>query len=665
MILTHKENGFGEMLIPPINNSYPPYVPIPTVQPFTYRDGLTYWEKLNYLIRYIKRHVLPYIDAGDKATYDQLIAQFEIFTDQINDKIADINEIIQAIIDNSIIVQDPLVAQMINDVNSTTRQALDEILDASLTPINGSINEITNDVKSINNELAFNLLDSRAEYVNRLDLSAPSRMQCVVRAENGEYFASQGVDGSTGTNDPQSVRISHTDANGRLIDTMTLVDSFHGTSIGVEYVNDTPYIWMPWLSGNPWGATKELVRFPYVPGKTMTRADTSITSLNRFGDSYVMVQLDPAENIAVYRTYTVPNGYGQDKYVKRYISEAKAGIDNPLGTITLPNGNQPGGVQITMQGFATIGDTFYRLTGNGSEYAEPNIITAYNWADGSEIGTLNVDDLGLSPDGTYGGGNFQEPEGLSTFRDADGNPQLYAGVVVGTNNADFKFEVYSFSGALARPDFDRSIRQIERVLPYTLNGVMRNVHHSITKISDITSPGYYYLTGSGFEAMEDKPDGAPSSGYMLYVSGNKGGSPAGAYQELTRYTLASNTPTIVYRRGISWTDSGSSHGDWYRLGGIPTDCEILNTTTTSLSDISRAGYYYLNGAVMAGLNDAPSGAPSAGYILTVSPNTGNDFHVQTLNRITSNAEPTSYRRIINAGSSPTQGPWYRETLEAV
>lgn len=100
--------------IPPATDStvtsYPyAFGPTPNITPFTYRDGLTYLERYEDLVRYLNRVVIPFI----------------------NDQVA-------IIIENGAELQDPVMAEIINDVDSLTRAALDEIY---LTQ--GEFNDIT------------------------------------------------------------------------------------------------------------------------------------------------------------------------------------------------------------------------------------------------------------------------------------------------------------------------------------------------------------------------------------------------------------------------------------------------------------------------------------------------------------------------------------------
>lgn len=103
--------------IPPYDGGY---LEVPQVTPFTFRDGLTFLQRFEYLIVYINKTVLPTIN-------EQMNDLSEEYADEINKLIDQVNAAVEAIINSSIIVQDPVVAAMIGNTSSQTRQALDAL----------------------------------------------------------------------------------------------------------------------------------------------------------------------------------------------------------------------------------------------------------------------------------------------------------------------------------------------------------------------------------------------------------------------------------------------------------------------------------------------------------------------------------------------------------
>lgn len=97
------------------------------VQPFTYEDGLTVAETISRWLKYFREEILPILNNGIPGEIDrleQLIADLQAQIDIHEVRIDELEEMIQAIIDNSIIAQDPVVAALVNDSLSQTGIAL-------------------------------------------------------------------------------------------------------------------------------------------------------------------------------------------------------------------------------------------------------------------------------------------------------------------------------------------------------------------------------------------------------------------------------------------------------------------------------------------------------------------------------------------------------------
>lgn len=122
-----------------------PIIPLPdyywrptsSVQPFTYKDGMSYLQILERLRGYITKTLVPWLENE--------ISQFEGDVEtSIAALTAYVNSAVESIINDSIQVQDPVVATLVNNAASATRVALDAIYasDADISTINNSINEV-------------------------------------------------------------------------------------------------------------------------------------------------------------------------------------------------------------------------------------------------------------------------------------------------------------------------------------------------------------------------------------------------------------------------------------------------------------------------------------------------------------------------------------------
>jgi len=103
---------------PPIPPYMPPGGPMPNITPFTFRDGWTYLERYENLVKYINRVIIPFVNDN----YTELA---DTFVEQVNLLIDAVNKAIEDILNSSIEIQDPLVAQIFNDPASDTRAVTD------------------------------------------------------------------------------------------------------------------------------------------------------------------------------------------------------------------------------------------------------------------------------------------------------------------------------------------------------------------------------------------------------------------------------------------------------------------------------------------------------------------------------------------------------------
>lgn len=98
----------------------PDFRPVSNITPFTVRDGMTFLAKFEALSIYVSTVLVPALDTEIKEMEDAWQEQVTFLTDYIN-------QAINAIINDSIDIQDPVVAEMVNDPESLSRQALDDL----------------------------------------------------------------------------------------------------------------------------------------------------------------------------------------------------------------------------------------------------------------------------------------------------------------------------------------------------------------------------------------------------------------------------------------------------------------------------------------------------------------------------------------------------------
>lgn len=162
--------------IPPFNWGNINFAPASSVQPFTYKDGLTYLKRLELLAKYIDRVLVPYINENYEALEQAFIlavnklitevnAALAAQTEEVDQKILDletyVNEQVAAIIGSSIELQDDVLAGILADLDSDSREYLDTVY----APISvmDTINTGRLSQENVNDQIA---LKANTEYVD-------------------------------------------------------------------------------------------------------------------------------------------------------------------------------------------------------------------------------------------------------------------------------------------------------------------------------------------------------------------------------------------------------------------------------------------------------------------------------------------------------------------
>jgi hypothetical protein len=252
-------------------------------------------------------------------------------------------------------------------------------------------------------------------------------LQCgIFIPELNQWFSSQATNGTNGTRSPyENTVISRMSASGALLDSMTLNNGGHGTSIGVEVVNGTTYIYGTYQANAGYtAATNDLVRFVYTPGTFDRSAVPGLTVMPKLDPGYDTIAFDWYNDWMVVRN----SGGTKDNYIRRKISEWKAGTDVKYGMISLQQAPP------TLQGFCTMNDCLFRYIGasNGEKLSppDPTYVEQYSWANSQRIDRVNYTTLGRSATGTYPDGTH-EPEACTMYRESDGTATLTFSVTLG------------------------------------------------------------------------------------------------------------------------------------------------------------------------------------------------------------------------------------------
>lgn len=136
----------------PLDPYVAPYKPLPQVTPFTYRDGITMLKKLDGMVKYINKDLVPWVNEK----YTELGDEFET---QVNALIEAVNAAIDLVINDSVDLQDPVMAQIFQDIDSDTRAVTDALyaaksLETTVSGIQADIVAIDTAIATLNASVA-------------------------------------------------------------------------------------------------------------------------------------------------------------------------------------------------------------------------------------------------------------------------------------------------------------------------------------------------------------------------------------------------------------------------------------------------------------------------------------------------------------------------------
>jgi hypothetical protein len=142
------------MPITPLPPYIPPFGPTPNITPFNYRDGRNYLRKIEDLIKYLNRVVIP----NTNEAWEALALAFE---EQVNILIAEVNTQLAA--------QDAAVTEQLEQQNADVTQQLADQDAAVTAQLDAQNTAITNQLAAQDIAIADQLADQNTAVTNQLD----------------------------------------------------------------------------------------------------------------------------------------------------------------------------------------------------------------------------------------------------------------------------------------------------------------------------------------------------------------------------------------------------------------------------------------------------------------------------------------------------------------
>lgn len=368
-----------------------------------------------------------------------------------------------------------------------------------------------------------------------------SVMQCFVIDEiTDEIFVSQVVTDSI-TGKPESYLVSRHSMDGLLKDHMRLEYGGHGTSICLEHVGATTYIWGSHYSED--GTQNEVVRFPYTPGATFKLTSSQMQKMPKFTTVYTTPVVDEKSGLIGMRFARD----GHQTVELRKLADVKNNVNKLLGTVVIPDESS------FLQGITLDGDKLYWYSGDTTG-AKPREIARYDFTTGGQDVITEVD-FGYGPDGKYED-NFREPEGLCLYTDRrTGAKTLFAGVITGAGQSRRRWKVYGYHSLGNESRFNSTQLQAGQMAALTTSdGKAQRLPAGLTSLDSVRRAGFYYLTTGDTTGITDHPARGISGWYFTVYPNATVGE---CKQTLERNTTVTGNIT-TYTRFLGGPGSGTA-----------------------------------------------------------------------------------------------------------
>lgn len=417
--------------------------------------------------------------------------------------------------------------------------------------------------------------------------------------------------------------------SGQLLDYMVVKDGGHGTTIGLEWEEDTLWIWanLNLVGSNDRVIGNELVRFPYKPNKGLVNVE-GIQRLPKFNNVYTTPTFDVPNGFVVFRF----NRDGRQVLNLRRIADVKAGIDDLLAEVVIPE--ELG----FMQGVASDGYRLYWYSGDANAENHLPMLTEFDFRTGELVDQIECD-FGAEADGNFLD-NFREPEGIFHYTDpSTGQKALLAGITVGaTGKRVHKIYAFSQRGALSKL-LQFTNGNVQRHSTTLADGRAKFIPADLVDLKVLLEHGRYYMTTADTLRIKDHPDPG-TAGWWVDVGA--GTADFAVTQVLKRNSVKRKSRVI--ERVVVKEKEAEPWAVVYK-GGLR---EAIPDWATAIAQIKLADKYYMTTADTLRLSDHPDPG-TAGWFLDVGEEaTGSTgSFTQIIKRNSVNRPILTMERVIN------------------
>lgn len=539
------------------------------------------------------------------------------------------------------------------DNEGTAHPTLFDRLQSDSTRFETDKNEIMASVedakeKVLAQEFAFDIPNQDWQYLTNLSPFVSKVMQSFhLDYKTGIFYMTQAYDGD--------YMISKLQSNGAPLSKMLIKNGGHGTHNGYRWIDDK--LWIYSHIKDDEGFNK-LVRFSYRPDTEFSYGDYDMEEVFTGHPElpYITPVINEHEGLMLFRI-EYPKDEWEARNSRNYIEVRRLkDIDNRVDKVLykvdipmkLTEKTQP------MQGVTFDAENLYWYTGD-SDPNIPNFVTVFDLKTGKELYQKQAD---VGKIGNEFPGNFAEAEGMQMYYDeSTGKKALLIGVTVGKVN----YRAHQIHGIFMRDVYNKLTAQSTPVLMTETGGRTKTFPLSeYVKLSDVTEPGYYYMTTVDTQNLTDfpLPKVMRDAGWFLEVSApNVAGD---VKQTLTRNSYSRDL--MIFQRMVSidkMNGQGQNYTNWnlVKSSSVNSPAEGVPGHITDMNQLGiiTNKRWYIDTKRSSELKDHP--APGvAGWTCDVESVTSHAFKI-VLTRVTSRAAIQKYEAYFSTDKNERITPW--------
>lgn len=392
--------------------------------------------------------------------------------------------------------------------------------------------------------------------------------------------------------------------NGQYIDSSMVIGGGHGTHNAYRYIEDELWVYSYIKDENN---DPKVVRFKYKPNVNYSYGSHGMIDVYEDGRDILPI-INEQTNEILFRIE-----YPSSEWSSR---GSKFGIEvRDLDDIDKIKGKFDVSLELAsgdnvMQGVELDKDYVYWWTGT-SDPSAPKLLTVFEKYTGKEKYQRIIDIGGANK--TYDG-NFSEPEGMQIYYDYDTKKKV---ILLGITTGSAAERTHNIFGLGQRGIIENLINRRDQFVGMTDTGGRIKPFPipktDIKKLTQIRTPGYYYLYTNDTVGIDDFPLPAQFRDAGWYFDVMPQNTHGDFRQILTRNSYGRNM--IKFERTLSGRESGVS--DWNFVSSTAGKIERMPSFINKMEDLNIPGMtFYMTTADTKRLSDFPASQKGvAGWVV--------------------------------------------------